>query len=264
MIIRFRNLIILGLLLTLPVQCSSPGSRIRKKELIPEQELIPLLVDIHLGNAFFSLSSLRNKYPGRDSISNYVDIISSYGYSLENFEKTISYYENHLDDFERIYGEVNKRLQEIERDFRGGENPLRDAHGGGGNLWKGKSEWHLPREGRRNKILVEVPAEKPGMYTLSVRIRVFHDDGSVNPKISLFFWYDDQSPKGKWIPVAEKPVPKDNQVHYYILSGTRKSNRITHLKAYLLDHENTDTVFVKHADVLDLRIDLKPSQNIPK
>ena len=125
------------LILLVSTGCLPRYTKIRKKEIIPKEDFIPVLVDLHMANAMFSLSSLRRKYPGTDSISNYIDIIAQHGYSLDDFEKTITYYEDHLDDYEAIYAQVQKRLQDIERDVMGGENPLKYGNvRHNTNLWK--------------------------------------------------------------------------------------------------------------------------------
>lgn len=239
-------------------------SRIKKKEVIPEKYFVPIIVDLHLANSMFSLSSLRRKFPGTDSISNYRDVIAAYGYTLDDFEKTLYYYEDHLDEFVQVYDKANKRLQEVEREVMGDENPLKYDYGEKNNLWTGSTEWHLPREGKRNKIPYKIPVDKKGVYTLTARIRLYRDDQSMNPAATLNFWYDDGSPDGKWIPVRKQNLIKDNQVHLYLLSGSREDDKITHIRGFLIDHENPDTGFVKHADIFDIRVDFKPKQNLPK
>ncbi|NOY36683.1 MAG: DUF4296 domain-containing protein [Chlorobi bacterium] len=256
---------ILLLLILIPLGCSRESKKIREKDIIPPDDLVPILVDLHIGNSMFSLSSLRNKYPGSDSISNYQEIIGQHGYTVEDFEKTLTYYEDHLEDYLSIYDRVLKKLNDIERDVLANEAPKHYEPGTyRDTLWNTRTEWHLPREGRRNKIPFSIPVEKKGVYTLSARIRLHRDDQSKHPTITAFFWYANGSKDGMRIPMKKQNLVKDNQVHLYIVSGTLKDNKITHLKGFLLDHENPDTNFVKHADVFDVRVDFKPLQGIHK
>jgi hypothetical protein len=245
--------------------CSTENHKIRKKEIIPEKDLIPILVDMHMANAMFSLSSLRVEYPGTDSLSNYRDILSQYGYQMGDFDNTLIYYEKHMNELEAIYEQVMKRLQDIEREVRGGDLLIGSAPGQHNtNIWTKQTEYHLPREGARNKIPFSVPVYKTGMYILSARIRLFRDDQSEDPTIHAYFWYDDGTTEGKQIPIKDQPLPKDNQIHQYTLSGTCNDSSITHLKGFLLDDKNKDTLYMKHADVLDIRVVFKPRQSTPK
>ena len=231
-----------------------------KKHIIPQGDMVNILEDIHLANGLFSMSYLRKKYPGTDSISNYRDILARYGYSLKDFQNTVTYYTHHMIEYENVYDQVTKNLNELQeqmydREMQKAKMRRRKRQG---NLWTMKTEWHLPREGQRDKISFHVLVNGPGIYTLSMRIRISKDDGSRLPFVSAYFWYDDGTEQGHRIYWKKKRLIKGNDFRQYILAKELKDKKVTWLKGYLLDDENKDTLYIKHADVKDIRLDVKP------
>ncbi len=231
-----------------------------KEVVIPKQDWIHIIEDIHIANGFFSMSYLRRKYPGTDSISNYRDVIGKYGYTMKDFYKTLDYYTDHMNEYEAVYEVVMKDLKEMqENTYKEEMMPMgvrRERVPAG--LWTEKTEWHVPREGQRNRIPFSVEVKDPGVYTLSMRIRVGKNDGSKHPHISAWFWYDDGTEEGHRIHWKEKRLVKGDGYRQYILSKALKDTLVTHLKGFLLDDENTDTLYIKHADIRDIRLDVKP------
>ncbi len=88
---------IILLVIFLGVSCQHPGEKIKKSEIIPKESFVPILVEIHLADALLQMSLVRQDYPGRDSISNYQDILKNHGYTKEMFDKTIEFYERDPD-----------------------------------------------------------------------------------------------------------------------------------------------------------------------
>jgi len=242
--------------------CTAPHKRKgRENDIIPKEDMIHILEDIHIANGFFSMSDLRKEYTGTDSISNYRDIIVKYGYSPEDFKKTVNYYTDHLEEYEIIYEEVIKDLKEMQEKMYDnvmltGEMKKKKKDG---NMWTLKTEWHLPREGQRNKIPFSVKVDGPGVYMLSMRIRLGKNDGSRRPFISAYFWYNDSTKEGHRIFWKKKRLKKTGDIYkQYILSKELKDTLVTHLKGFLLDDENNDTLYIKHADIKDINLNVKP------
>lgn len=102
------------IILAIVFQCCShePGSRSE----IEKEKLIPLLVDIHLTDAYLQHRGFRpNKQTQRDKIDN------AYGYILEKhnvtpnqFLNTMQYYGQHTKEYEAIYNKVIEILSKYE------------------------------------------------------------------------------------------------------------------------------------------------------
>ncbi|MCD6201746.1 MAG: DUF4296 domain-containing protein [Bacteroidales bacterium] len=243
--------------------CSPGDKKNRKKDIIPREDMVHILEDVHLINGFFSMSYLRKIYPGTDSLSNYRDVIGKYGYSLDDFNNTIDYYADHLNDYEKIYEEVLKDLKSMqESSYKSemhGRGMRMKPRGREENLWTMKTEWHLPREGTRNKIPFSVEVNGRGVYTLNLRIRIGKNDRSRHPFILAYFCRDDSTKEENRIYWKRQKLKKTgDEYKQYILSAELKDSLVTHLQGFLLDDENTDTLYIKHADIKDIKLDVKP------
>ncbi len=254
-----RKAVVFLLVLVMLLSCHRKGGK--KVRIIPRDDLVSVLEDIYLANGLFSLSTMRNRFPGTDSLSNYRDILQKYGYTLEDLEKTIDYYtsEARLAELEGVYEEVVKDLSTLqERSFEEEHlAPPGEEPGPPGDLWRGDREYHLPRQGRRNKIPFTVELQGPGMYTLSLSVKVHEDDGSRRPFIHVWFAEreDDGGRKLEW---RRKTLKKDGKWHQYILAKKLTDPSFRYLKGYLLDDMNKDSSYIKQADIRDIRLDIKP------
>jgi len=246
------------LFLLLIISCSGINKKIKKKDIIPEKDLVSVLVDIHIADGIFDIPSVLHKFPGKDSLSNYQDIMKSHGYKLSDLDKTIKYYSRKPDKLEIIYDKVQNKLSQMESEIRNrrysDQNiPMND------DLWNQKTEWHLPLDGKQNAIQFSIPIKNQGLYTLNAELRIFPDDQSLNPRVTAYFWFDDGSELGKRIFFASKKISKTGTFATYTLSQMTKNPEITHLKGWILDHSSKPTPgWAKHADVKSINVAYKP------
>ncbi len=248
----------LVVLLVLAVLSSCGRGKEEKDRIIPKEDLVSVLEDIYLANGIFSLTSMRKMFPGTDSLSNYRDIVAKYGYTLEDLRKTINHYthEERIEKLVQVYEEVVKDLSTLqEKSFE--EETLGPAgrkHMGVDDLWVGDREYHLPRQGQRNKIPFKVKIPGPGMYTLSLMVKVHRDDGSRKPYIHV--WFSDG--KGKKIEWRKQTLRQDGEWHQYILAKKLTDPLYGYLEGFLMDDENRDGHYIKQVDIRDIRLDIKP------
>jgi hypothetical protein len=233
--------------------CKAPEDKIKKSEIIPREELIPILVEMHLTDGLQLIPGIRAKYPGRDSISNYQDVLMFHGFNKVSFDRTIKFYEDDpekLDDlYEEVISELTKLQSEIQQSTREmvPEDMMTD-------LWSQKSVWHLPDDGRINPIEFKIPVPGPGKYMLNTTIRMHQDDQSIEPRVTAFFWFDDGSETGFRIPFDSSPINKNGKIGVHSLSLNLENNRVTHLSGFLLDHNPQIGNWEKHADVLNVKV----------
>lgn len=241
------------LLLALTFSCSDKEKRIRKKDIIPKEDLIIILADIHIADGIMNMPKYLNKYPGKDTLSNYNDIFANHGYSREIFDKTLKYYSNHPDDFELLYENVLDNLSRFESEINSQRYVVEDNENSS-NLWKDAKEWKLPQNGKRNKIAFSIPIDKQGFYIIRIRIKMQIDDGSINPRLSAYFWYDNGTGNGKRYHFPETKIKKDDTWRYYTISLKTTDPKITHLKGFILNDDNTGTDWGKKAEVENISI----------
>ena len=248
--------IVITLLFFLPLACSNPEERIKRSDIIPEEDLVPLLVDIHLSEGLLVLSKVNKKYPGRDSVSNYIDVINKHGFEKEDFDKTIHFYSNKPDELNEIYELVISELSKMEGRI---VSPVRytdeAARQMKRNYWNRKREWHLPQDGEKEQIGFKIPVYITGTYSLSARIKMYKDDESVNPSVFVYYWYDNGSRYGFRDLFPEIKIEKTGQDSIYKISKKVSDPKISHIKGSILYHKRKRGKWSKHVDVLDIKVE---------
>ena len=227
-------------------------SHTKKKYLIPEKELIPLIVDMHIadGIAF-------NYSPGRDRLK--PDSAALYGWVLQKhnvtkmqFDSTMAYYTKHTDRLNRIYDKVIADLSKLESEIKEVEKDEKIKKTI--TIWEDTIDYMLPDDGRTNRISFSVPVSRPGEYTITAQIKMFRDDESLAPRINAFFWYDNGTEEGYRDYFKSASIKKNEELNTYTISKQLRQQNVTHIKGYILNHSNQDTMFLKHAFITGLKV----------
>jgi len=191
--------------------CRPSEDKIRKTDLIPVDNMVPILVEMHLADGLMETTSIRMRYPGRDSISNYQDVLRKHGYSKEVFDKTIAYYNNDPEKLNDLYEVVIEELTKFQSEVQQiGRQKVEDDRMP--DLWNQKAVWHLPDDGRINRVPFNIPVSEPGKYILTATIRMHLDDGSINPRITAYFWFNDGTEAGYRIPFETSKIKKNSRI----------------------------------------------------
>jgi hypothetical protein len=249
--IQLRKAVIILLLASLAIILSSSCTG-KKKFIIPERKLIPLLVDLHLADGIAMVVPFSSSALKLDSAELYNAVFSKHHVTREMFDSSMVYYLGKPDKMIAIYSEVNTSLNKMESDLESDKGkPQTDKKI---VVWQENKTYILPQMGNNNKVEISLPVNKPGTYTLSARVRLFEDDQTVAPRITLFFWSENGTPKGFREYFRSSPLTKDGKTNTYTISGKLVNTKITHIKGYLIDHSNPDTLFTKHAIVSDIKV----------
>lgn len=215
--------------------------------------MVPILVEIHLADGLLNMPRIMHIYPGRDSLSNYRDILKKYGYRMEQFNQTIHFYSNNPDELDNLYEEVLAELAKIETGVTKSRR-VEETEEIETNLWNQKESWHLPEDGKRHAIDFSIPAKGPGKYIISATIRMFPDDKTRNPRVTAYFWYNDGTEPGKRILVTGTPIRKDGKPSVYSINMELKDPKVTHLRGWILDHSSRIGDWSKHVDVFGVKV----------
>ena len=97
------------LMLAIGTACSSGPP----KYAIPENDLVPMLVDFHLTYALQQSPDIREIIRKADSVDPFSNIFEKHGYSKAEFDTTISWYVNNSQYYVDMYNEVVMRLTQI-------------------------------------------------------------------------------------------------------------------------------------------------------
>lgn len=224
----------------------------QKKYIIPEKKLIQVLVDIHIADAIAMIVPYSEPGNVPDSAQVYSSLFKKHHITSEQFDSTMAYYASKPEKLVKIYTEVNTILNKRESEvIEEGEKPETEKKI---VTWQDNKIYILPQMGKREKIEISIPVTKAGVYTLSAKIKMYEDDQSVAPRITLFFWYDNGTSKGYREYFRSTPVLKNGQADTYTVSHQLTNPNITHIKGFILDHSNPDTLFTKHAIVSEIKV----------
>ena len=102
---------ILGVLLVLLI-CSACGNR-PPRYLIPEETLVPMLVDFHLTWSIQHNTDIRRVIRDYDSIDTFSYIFEKHGYTKAEFDTTLSWYLKNTEYYVNMYDEVIMKLTQI-------------------------------------------------------------------------------------------------------------------------------------------------------
>jgi hypothetical protein len=227
----------------------------QKKYIIPEKKLIKVLVDIHLADAIAMVVTYSDPANVPDSAQVYSSLFKKHHITQAQFDSTMAYYAHKPEKLVKIYTAVNtilnKRESEVIAEGEKSEPEKKII------TWQDNKIYILPQMGKREKIEVSIPVSKTGIYTLSAKIKMYEDDQSVAPRITMFFWYDNGTPKGYREYFSSTQVLKNGQADIYSVTHQLTNPNITHLKGFILDHSNPDTLFTKHAIVSEIKVFFK-------
>jgi hypothetical protein len=236
-----------GLAITICSSCTG-----KRTHILSEKKLIPVLVDIHLADGIAMVVPYSSSTLKLDSTQLYHAVFEKHHITRVIFDSTMAFYIRKPDKMIAIYSEVNTVLSKMESGLETGigqAEPEKKII-----VWQENKTYILPQMGNINKVEINLPASKPGTYTLSARIRLYDDDQTVAPRITLFFWFDNGTQKGFREYFRSTPLNRDGKTNTYTVSGTLVNPRVTHIKGYLIDHSNPDTLFAKHAIVSDIKM----------
>jgi len=237
--------------------CSSHGdSKPSRKMLIPDDKLVAILTDTYLTTGMMDLPYMRETWAQRDSIINYTDVIRSHGYTYEQFDATIRYYfTDKPKKLSKIYDRVTGNLLELETMVMTGSGADKDAPAD--NLWPGKASYSFPEDFDRDPVWFDIPLDMPGEYILQADIRIFEDDKSLNPRVTVYFSHTDSAGVEKRDYWDEVSLFKDGQFQQVELRHTIDTVAGARLKGWLLNHDNQPGRWEKHARIanISLRLD---------
>jgi hypothetical protein len=240
-------------LMLMIVSCgNTENKKPSRKMRIPDDRLAAILTDTYLTAGIMDLFAMRDTWAQRDSIQNYIDVIESHGYTYEQFETTMRYYfMSKPRKLSRIYDRVTGNLLELETELMTQQSAVKPSEK---NLWPGKPDYRLPEEFTRDPVWFDIPVDKPGEYILKADIRVFEDDKSLNPRVTVYFSYRDSAGEEKRDYWQEIFLVKDGQIHNIQIKHTLDTIPDARLRGWLLNHDNQSGKWEKHARISNIRI----------
>lgn len=240
-----RNVALLLLLFVALSSCKKHQS----KQIIPKDKFSTILTDIYMVDGYYMLKSNR-MYQHDPNSDLYKSVLKRYGYTTEDFDTTMKYYVSQKKAFDPIVDKVITNLNKIQQEVY----LLQQYADTSRNLFKQKTQWSLPKDGPREMIPFKIAIKDTGMYSIVVQLKVFNDDQSKDPHLTAYFWYDDGTKKGH---IDYIPFIVYKKTDNFVVLSTKKRNRnkkVTHIKGWILNHNNDEISFKKHIEVKSIII----------
>ena len=226
------------------------SSSCKNRMLIPKKDFISILTDIYLSQAYFTSEGIHNAR-WQDTVHYNYHIVERHGYRWAQFDSTVSWYCSHPKRYQDIYETVMINLNELDRIVSEELDPPSE-------LWTGNRDFYLPATASgRDSVAANVLLKGVGSYVLSAKIRVYQQDESSNPHISLFLWRADTTEYGVRDTLWIAPLRKDGLMYEYRFEKTLfPGNEFTHLIGnWLHSYRNEmDTAWIKHAEIKDISV----------
>ncbi|MFP4620999.1 MAG: DUF4296 domain-containing protein [Bacteroidales bacterium] len=86
----------------------------KNKKIIPRDEMVSVLVKIHLMDGAMEISQYNPEIDLPDTMDFYKVVLEDYDYTRAQFDSSLQYYSKDLRKFDRIYQEVLSRLNKME------------------------------------------------------------------------------------------------------------------------------------------------------
>lgn len=223
--------------------CTGRKAKLDSDNIIPEKELISLLIDIHITDGLLSLPTINTTYTALDSITTYYHVIEKHGYTKEMMDKTMKYYfikkPNRLS---KIYDQVLVKLSEMESRV---EKESYMEQGRISNHWKGKDFYALPSINNNDSANIDLTLG-PGSYQLSFTAIVYPDDQSVHPGISIYSVSADSIATGKRKYFNNLKYLKDGMPHTFTVTLNVPIKSSVHFGGSLFDSDSNPSEIENH------------------
>jgi hypothetical protein len=249
--IRFTSFILIALFLIIS-SCQSRRSKLDRKNLISEKELVPILTDIYLTDGIMASPRIIMKYPLLDSISTYNYIIEKHGFTKENMDKSLKYYFiKNPKKLIRIYDKVLGNLSEMESRV---QKEVLKSKVQTESLWTGFDTYYFPDPTGADSTVFDMQLKKPGFYTLNIYVTLFPDDQSLNSGLTAFSCHPDSIETGKRNFIKPIYYIKDGHEHKYSVTFNVPIKTSLYVSGCLYDFTNHPDDWEKHLIIKNISV----------
>lgn len=105
-----KSCVVTLLFLLVSISCKDDSTRINKSKIIPREDFIEILVNIHLTDVMIAGSTNYKRYEPSDTVDIYGSIFEKYGITKSEFDTTVAMYTRQPDVYIKVYDEVLLKL----------------------------------------------------------------------------------------------------------------------------------------------------------
>jgi len=245
--LAYKYLLIL-LLVVGTVSCRSA----HKKYILSKKVFVDVLVDVHLADGMAEKNMDLSSTFLLDSAALYNSVFQKHKITRAQFDSTMHYYSTKPEDFAKLYNKVIARIKIMDEALKQPEKI--ELTGNEELIWKDSLVHSLPEMGRNDRIEVSVPVRGPGEYIVSAKIKIYKDDLSTTPRMVLYYYYDNNTSRGYRDYFKTVRLLKDEKQNTYFAAKVLTDTKVTHIKGFIADHANADTLFTKHLHASEIKV----------
>lgn len=242
-------------ILVIIVLCLSCNSSDKKAKIIPRNDFINLLADIHLYDALSTDYSLSEYFEGVDSVTLYRSIFAKYGVSSESFSETMAWYSSRPEKFDKLYDEVFGKVNKLNQELT--DKQALFAKPGSKLIFKLDRNIFVVGDTANYPDPFLIPVSEKGTYLITAQIRFQENDESVQPKIVCYLLKteSDDKPKERQM-IADFPLQKTNFSREYQFIAKLDNKDYKFLKIILPQVANDTGIYRKNFQLNTLRVNL--------
>ncbi len=230
------------------VQCKEYSRTEPPKNLIPKDSFIVLLAEIHKTDAMMTFRQMNDNQLPDKKISFYNSVFKKFHISRNTFDSNFRYYAANPVEMKILYGKViqhlTKKSDEFLADSGNVDNKMTEK-----DLWNQKRRWSLPEDGMTNAIPFKIFTADKGTYTLRAKLKIYKDDETVAPKMTLLVHYSDGTSESN---SNTSLVKNEEEMEYWVSITTNFYKEISYVSGWVLDHSSGTKT--KHSEVFDVKL----------
>jgi Domain of unknown function (DUF4296) len=247
---RYITLLIFLAVTLTTVSCTSRKGKAEHRDLIPENDLVNILKDVHMADGLLSMPGINYRFSYGDSLSSYIDVIESHGYTKPQMDRTMRFYfVKRPKKLVRIYDRVLGSLSEMESNL---DKEIPNFRYNAQNTWTGSQNYTNPDPSGHELADIDIPLTYTESYYLKFTITVFPDDETYNPHLDMYLSHTDSTGSERKIYFSTPPYLKDGQPHTYNIHRTNKLPPPVRLKGWFVNHDESAPERYQNYTVTDI------------
>jgi hypothetical protein len=223
------------------------------EKLIPRKKLVPLLIDMHIADALAMNHTINDQFKDLDSSRIYSSVLKKHGYSKEELLNSMDYYSSRPEKITSIYDEVFSELSLKAEEAKATRNKYHASNTD--IIWKSEKPRYIIT-GKKSQYPppFEFPLDSAGIYVLNASVKITDEDSSLNPRITAYFFSQDNDVPQHRLYFDKTPLPKSRYTREYILVQKCIDSSFTHMRIIIPEYDNEDTAFYKQTEIYNLRV----------
>jgi|GEM_PF-534785 len=156
----------------------------RENEILPKDDFINILVDLHMLDAYTTDYSTKKMTGVIDSLTVYTSLFEKYNTNKKVFDSTLSWYTLHPKKLSEVYDEVFGKINRINQDLKDKSSLFKNNKSE--IVWQRSKNIYTRGDTASYPKPFIVPINISGTYLIEIRFRMHEDDKSINPKVGLY------------------------------------------------------------------------------